>query len=47
MCIQLIKKPLKLNEKTKKKTEDSINKKPPKFNKRIEIKTDYLLFCRR
>ena len=42
--IQLVKKSLKLNEKTKKKIGDSINKKPPKLNEKTRKKTNHLYF---
>ncbi len=40
MCVQLVKKPPKLNEKTRKENKDSINEKPPKLNKETRKKTD-------
>ena len=43
---QLVKKPLKLNKKIKKKTEDSIDEKRPKLDKKIRTKTDHLFFYR-
>ncbi len=36
-----MKKPLKFDKKTKRKTGDLINKKPPKFNEEMRRKTDH------
>ena len=48
-CVQLVKKPPKLNEKTKRenrgKSKALINEKPLKLNKETRKKTDYLMFC--
>ncbi len=38
-----MKKPPKLNDKTKRKTESMIDEKPPKLNKETRRKTDHLL----
>ena len=41
------KKLFKLNEKTRKKTEDLIDEKLSKLDKEIKKKTDHLLLCKR
>ena len=43
--IQWMKKPSKLDEKTKRKTKSSIDKKSLKLNKKTRKKTDHLIFC--
>ena len=45
MYVRLVKKHLKLDKKTKKKTRSSINEKPPKLNKETRKITDYLMLC--
>ncbi len=40
--VQLVKKPPKLNEKTRRKTGSSIDEKPPKLHEEMKKKTDYL-----
>ena len=42
-----MKKPLKLNEKIKRKTGDSINEKLLKFDEETRRKTNYLVLCKR
>ncbi len=43
MCILIGKKPLKFDEKTRRKTEGLINEKPPKLNEETRRQIDYSL----
>ena len=46
MYIQLVKKPSKLDKKTKKKTKDLIDEKFLKLDEETRWKTNYLVLCK-